>query len=113
MRSWDLTQIEAPAGTRDPVVLATDDAARAVVIALSPGQQLGDHEVTERAWIIVVEGTVQVATDSAQHEFAAGTLMTFEPHERHSVRSEQGARILMLLAPWPGKGHFRGHERSD
>ena len=112
MRSWDLTQIEAPAGTRDPVVLATDDAARAVVIALAPGQELGNHEVSERAWITVVEGTVHVATESEQHEFSAGTLMTFEPHERRSIRSDEGARILMLLAPWPGEGHFRGHQRA-
>jgi quercetin dioxygenase-like cupin family protein len=111
VRYWDLTQIEAPAGTRDPVVLATDDAARAVVIALAPGQQLGNHEVTERAWITVVEGSVQVSTDSEQRECPAGTLMTFEPHERRAIRSEGGARILMLLAPWPGEGHFRGHNR--
>jgi quercetin dioxygenase-like cupin family protein len=111
VRYWDLTQIKAPAGTRDPVVLATDDAARAVVIALAPGQELGDHEVTERAWITVVEGTVEVATDNEQRECSAGTLMTFEPHERRAIRSESGARILMLLAPWPGEGHFRGHSR--
>jgi hypothetical protein len=37
--------------------------------------------------------------------------MTFEPHERRAIRSESGARILMLLAPWPGEGHFRGHSR--
>ena len=110
MRAWDLREIEAPAGTRDPVVLATDDGARAVVIALSPGQELGVHEVTERAWITVVEGSVRVATDAEQHEFSAGTLMTFEPHERHSIHSDEGARILLLLAPWPGVGHFRGHD---
>jgi hypothetical protein len=37
-----------------------------------------------------------------------GTLVHFEPDERHFVRSEGGARILLLLAPWPGEGHFRG-----
>ena len=111
MRAWDLTQIEAPGGTRDPIVLATDDAARALVIALAPGQELGDHEVTERAWVTVVEGSVQVVADGGERECSAGTLMTFEPHERRTIRSEGGARILMLLAPWPGKGHFRGHDR--
>jgi hypothetical protein len=29
------------------------------------------------------------------------------------VRSEGGARILLLLAPWPGEGHFRGDPKSD
>jgi len=112
VRWWDLTQIEAPAGTRDPIVLATDDAARAVVISLAPGQELGDHEVNERAWITVVEGNVHVTTDGEEQDCSAGTLMTFEPHERRTIRSDGGARILMLLAPWPGAGHFRGHDRS-
>jgi len=111
LRFWDLTQIEAPAGTRDPIVLATDDGARAVVISVAPGQELGDHEVNERAWVTVVEGSVQVETDEERRECSAGTLMTFEPHERRAIRSEGGARILMLLAPWPGAGHFRGHDR--
>ena len=44
-------------------------------------------------------------------EAGAGTLVRFEPDERHSVASEAGARILLLLAPWPGEGHYRG-ERS-
>jgi quercetin dioxygenase-like cupin family protein len=112
VRWWDLTQIEAPDGTRDPVVLATENGARAVVIALSPGQGLGDHEVTERAWISVVEGSVHVSTGAEDRECGAGTLMTFEPHERRAIRSDGGARILMLLAPWPGEDHFRSHDRS-
>jgi len=112
VRSWDLTQIDAPAGTRDPVVLTTDDTARAVVIALAPGQELGDHQVHERAWIVVVEGSVQIsATESDVRDCGAGTLITFEPNERHAIRSDSGARILLLLAPWPGEGHFRGHDR--
>ena len=37
-----------------------------------------------------------------------GTLITFEPAERHSLVSDGGARILLLLAPWPGEGHYRG-----
>jgi hypothetical protein len=24
------------------------------------------------------------------------------------LRSENGAKILLLLAPWPGPGHYRG-----
>ena len=36
----------------------------------------------------------------------AGALLRFEPAERHSLRSEGGARILLLLTPWPGEGHY-------
>ena len=38
----------------------------------------------------------------------AGTLLHFEPDERHAVSAQNGgARLLLLLAPWPGEGHFR------
>ena len=56
VQSWDVTQIEAPEGTRSPAVLETLDGARAIVIRLAPGQELGDHQVRERAWLTVVEG---------------------------------------------------------
>ena len=36
----------------------------------------------------------------------------FDPEERHAIRSEGGARVLLLLAPWPGEGHYRGEART-
>jgi hypothetical protein len=56
VQSWDLTQIEATGRTRSPTVLETVDGARAIVIRLAPGQELGDHQVRERAWLTIVEG---------------------------------------------------------
>ncbi|MDP8910537.1 MAG: cupin domain-containing protein [Actinomycetota bacterium] len=111
MRSWDLLEIDAPDGTRDPVVLHSEDA-RAVLIRLAPGQSLREHEVKERSWITVVDGVVQFEADGESLEGGAGTLAMFDPQERHSVSSAEGARILLLLAPWPGDGHYRGEEKS-
>ena len=108
MQTWNLLEIEAPAGTRDAAVLHSDNGARAVLIVLQPGQALGDHQVKENAWLTVVDGSVQVAAGSEQHDAGPGMLFRFEPDERHSVRSEAGARILLVLAPWPGEGHYRG-----
>jgi quercetin dioxygenase-like cupin family protein len=106
-----LRSIDAPDGRRDPVVLDTTDDARAVLVALSPGQQLGEHQVKERAWLVVVDGTVEVRTGDETLTWGAGTLAMFDPHERHAVRSESGARILLILAPWPGAGHYHPGER--
>ena len=108
MESWRLPEIATPTGTRSPVVLKSEDEARAVLIGLDPGQQLGDHQVKEHAWLLVVEGTVRVANADGEIEAPAGTLAHFEPNERHSVGSDGGAKVLLLLAPWPGPGHFRG-----
>jgi quercetin dioxygenase-like cupin family protein len=108
MQSWHLPEIDAPDGTRDPVVLHSDDEGRAVMIRLEPSQTLGDHQVKERAWVCVVEGTVRVEAGGESLEAQPGTLVTFAPNERHALRSDGGARILLLLAPWPGEGHYRG-----
>ena len=106
MQTWDLLSVHAPNGTRDPLVLHSDDGARAVLIVLQPGQELGEHQVKENAWVSVIEGRVQVEAGGEQLELGAGGLMRFEANERHSVSSAEGARILMLLSPWPGDGHY-------
>jgi len=106
MQHWDLLAIDADRGTRDPVVVHQDDGARAVLVVLTAGQALGQHQVKENAWVSVVDGTVQVEAGGEQFELGAGSLMRFEPGERHSLSSAGGARILLLLTPWPGAGHF-------
>lgn len=112
MEAWRLTEIETPGGSRSPVVLRSQDEARAVLVGLEPGQGLGEHQVKEHAWLVVVEGTVTLRADGEEIEAPVGTLARFEPDERHAVRSEGGAKILLLLAPWPGPGHYRGSEKT-
>ena len=112
MESWNLLEIDAPDGTRDPVVLRKGDEGRAVLIRIDAGQELGEHQVKEHAWIVVVDGTVRIRSGDREVDAHAGTLFHFDADERRSVASDQGARILLLLSPWPGKGHYRGHERA-
>ena len=80
-----------------------------MLIVLEPGQALGDHQVKENALASPSStgrsGSRRAASASRP---APGMLFRFEPDERHSVSSADGARILLLLAPWPGEGHYRG-----
>ncbi|MGH7359839.1 MAG: cupin domain-containing protein [Candidatus Rokuibacteriota bacterium] len=113
MHTWKLSEIETPGGSRSPVVLRSEDEARAVLVGLNPGQELGDHQVKEHAWIVVVDGTATFRAGDDIVEAPAGTLARFEPDERHSVSTETGAKLLLLLAPWPGPGHYRGEEKAQ
>jgi mannose-6-phosphate isomerase-like protein (cupin superfamily) len=106
VQSWDITTIDAPGGTVDPAVLTTDDGARAIAIRLEAGQAMNDHQVRERAWVVVVEGRAEIRSGDHAVDGGVGTLVTFEPGERHAVSSESGARLLLILAPWPGPGHY-------
>ena len=108
MRSWRLLEIDTPDGSRSPVVLHSSPEARAVLIGLNPGQELGDHQVKEYAFIVVIDGSTRIDAGGESIEAGAGTLVAFEPDERHVVASERGAKILLFLAPWPGEGHYRG-----
>jgi quercetin dioxygenase-like cupin family protein len=108
METWNLPDIATPGGTVSPVVLKSEDEARAVLIGLEAGQELGDHQVKEHVWLVVVEGSIRIRTDAGDVEAEAGTLARFEPDERHALASAAGAKILLLLAPWPGPGHYRG-----
>jgi quercetin dioxygenase-like cupin family protein len=107
MQRWQLTEIPTPDGSRSPVVLHSDDEGRAVLIGLEPGQELGDHQVKEYAYLHVVDGQIEVSAAGESVRAPAGTLLRFEPDERRAVSAPGGARILLFLAPWPGEGHYR------
>ena len=107
MQQWDLLGIGAPQGVRDPVVVHQDEGARAVLVVLQPGQELGDHQVHENAWVFIVDGTVEVVSGVDRAVVDAGSLLRFESAERHSLAAKNGARILLLLTPWPGEGHYQ------
>jgi quercetin dioxygenase-like cupin family protein len=108
VQSWNLIEPETPGGTRSPIVLHSTDEARAVLIGLDPGQELGDHQVHERAYMVVVDGRARIDAGGDSVEAGPGTLVRFEENERRRVSSAEGARLLLLLAPWPGAGHYRG-----
>ena len=112
MQSWNLREIDTPDGTRSPVVLRSDAAARAVLISLQPGQALGDHQVKERALVSVVDGSVRVEAGNETIDADAGCFFSFDVDERRSISTVDGARILLVLAPWPGEGHYRGDVKS-
>jgi quercetin dioxygenase-like cupin family protein len=112
VQSWNLREIETPGGSRSPVVLRSDPGARAVLIALEPGQALGEHQVKEGALVSVIEGTVRVQSGGKTVDGEAGCFFSFDADERRSISSDSGARLLLVLSPWPGEGHYRGEEKS-
>jgi quercetin dioxygenase-like cupin family protein len=112
VQSWNLMEIDAPSGTRDPMVVHSGNEARAVVIVLTAGQKLGDHQVKEHAFLVVVDGSAQIEAAGETLDAAAGTMVAFDPDERRVVASDSGAKILLMLAPWPGEGHYRGEKKS-
>lgn len=104
MDTWDIRSLDVQ--PHQPQVLRSDDgAARAIAINLPAGEQLQEHEVHEHAYLVVVDGQVELAQDGKSHQAGAGTVAHWVPAERHEVRATSDARLLLVLAPWPGAGH--------
>jgi quercetin dioxygenase-like cupin family protein len=95
---------------RTPRVLFTSPECRAVVVELERDDEMGDHRVRERAVVHVIDGQVVVVASGESVECDAGTLVTFEPGETHSVRALTDARLLLILAPWPAAEHYADTE---
>ena len=104
MKSWDLNALDLK--PRLPEILSSSDAARAIALDLAAGESLSEHQVHERAWLVVLDGEIQVATTEGEHAIGGvGLLVEFAPGERHEVIASTDARLLLLLTPWPGDGH--------
>jgi len=104
MNSWDLRALGLK--PRLPEILSSSDSARAIVLDLAGGESLADHQVHERAWLVVLDGEIEVGTSVGEEvSGGAGLLVEFAPGERHEVSASADARLLLLLTPWPGSGH--------
>jgi quercetin dioxygenase-like cupin family protein len=104
VQHWDLRTLAVAA--HEPLILASNRGeARTVVINLPAGEALKDHQVHERAHVVVVDGEVEIAQGDETVAGGPGLLAVFDPRERHEVRARSDARLLLLLAPWPGDGH--------
>ena len=103
MDTWDVASL--PVEPRQPEVLRSDDETRVIAINLPGGERLQEHQVHERAWLVVVAGEIEVEQDGRTVSGGPGLLAHFEPNERREVRATGDARLILLLSPWPGDGH--------
>ena len=100
MEHWDLRALEVE--PHHPKILhSARGQARSIAIQLPAGEELQEHQVHERAYVVVIDGEVELGDATGGPGFAA----VFDPHERHAVRARSDARLLLVLAPWPGDGH--------
>jgi hypothetical protein len=105
MESWDLKTVDVE--PHQPRILASAEDARTIVLHLPAGEELQEHEVHERARVLVVDGEVDVnmSDGSSAGAGGGGHLFEFEPGERRTIVARSDARLLMVLSPWPGDGH--------
>ena len=90
VQSWNLHELDTPGGSRSPVVVHSENEARAVLIGLDPGQALGDHQVHERSYVVVLDGRVRFESGGETVDAGPGYLAWFDADERHSICHGRG-----------------------
>jgi quercetin dioxygenase-like cupin family protein len=105
MDAWHIPALDVE--PHQPQVLRTDEEARVVALNLPAGEALEDHQVHERAYLVVADGEVEVQHNGGTETAGPGFLAHFDPNERHEVRARSDSRLILFLAPWPGEGHSR------
>jgi quercetin dioxygenase-like cupin family protein len=84
-----------------------------VLIDLTAGDQMGEHRTHEAAVLEVVSGRVALSASGRRVECEPGTLISFDPGESRTVEALEPARVLLVLAPWPGEGHYAQGQIAD
>ena len=101
MEHWDLRTLEVE--PHQPKILhSARGEARSILINLPAGEELQEHQVHERAYVVVIDGEVELG----------GQRRRPRASPRSSIRTSatpsrptSDARLLIVLAPWPGDGH--------
>ena len=108
METWDIRSLSIE--PHKPQVLRSDDETRAIAINLPAGEELQEHQVHERAYLLVADGEIEVSQDAGSVSGGPGFLSHFEPNERRTVKALRDALLVLVLAPWPGVGHPSRHD---
>ena len=103
MQTWDIASLDVE--PHQPEVLRSDEETRVIAINLPAGERLQEHQVHERAWVVVAAGEAEFEQGSDTVSGGPGLLVHFDPNERHEVRALADTRLILLLSPWPGDGH--------
>jgi quercetin dioxygenase-like cupin family protein len=100
--------VAAEAVTANPTRPATSvicdlPDARLVVFRIAPGQAVAPHSNASTVILTVLAGTGIVTGGDAESSVSAGSVVVYEPNERHGMRAvDEELVLLATIAPRPG-----------
>ncbi len=77
METWDIASLDVE--PHHPEILRSDPEARVIAITLPAGEELQEHQVHERAWVVVASGEVEIEQDGSTVQGGAGFVAHFDP----------------------------------
>ena len=93
METWDIASLDVQ--PHQPEVLRSDPEARVIAINLPAGERLQEHQVHERAWLVVAAGEVEFERGRQTVAGGRGLVAHFDPKQPHEVRATSDARLVL------------------
>jgi quercetin dioxygenase-like cupin family protein len=87
---------EARHGHRQ-VTLVHDDGITVVLFAFEAGGQLANHSADGLVMIHAIAGTIDVATATASHLLAAGSLLILAAGVQHDVTAREPSQMVLTV----------------
>jgi hypothetical protein len=103
MENWDIRSLANE--PHHPHELRSDDDTRRSPSARPAASSYKSTNVHERTYLLVADGEPEISQDRSSATDGTGFPTRFEPNERRTVRALSDARLVLVLAPWPGVGH--------
>ena len=104
MRSWDISTLDVP--IHNPAVLDSEDEGRAIVIQLPAGGRLQEHQVHERAWLLVVSGAIEIdGAGRRRRQRRAGNAGGVRPQRAPRGPGDRGRTPAAAALPLARPGH--------
>ena len=79
------------------------------VVEIAPGDQITEHDETDRDQeevFFVISGTATLVADGEEHPLPAGTFARLDPEHRRTVRNDGSVAAKVLIASAPrGSGY--------
>jgi hypothetical protein len=87
VKGWNLKALDLK--PRLPEILSSTPEARAIALDLGAGESLPNHEVHERAWLVIVDGEVEVTSAAGERMSGGGGLLVefAQPSATKSLRA--------------------------
>jgi len=83
------------------------------VVEISPGEQIPEHDETDRDQeevFYVIDGTPTLVIDGEDHPVGAGTFARIDPEHRRTVRNDGDGQTTLLIVSAPRSS---GYEPMD
>lgn len=97
------SEVDAQPGQIVSKTLAQNSAVSVTLFAFSKGEEIGTHDSTGDAMVLVLEGKGRFTVDGKEHECSAGETIVMPAGKPHAVYAPEAFKMMLTVVFPKGK----------